>query len=109
MEDMELDEGFEWDPTKAEANFKKHGVTFDLAFDLFLSPYLMRFDERKNYGEERRIAIGIVEGIILHVVFTLRAKKIRIISARRANKQEREAYHGNIKSRAVEDSNEHEG
>lgn len=84
---------FEWDEIKAANNDAKHGVTFDLAKKVFKDPFAVEFlDARQNYGEERFVIIGMVDGHILSIAYTERSEMIRIISARRATKHEREAY-----------------
>lgn len=84
---------FEWDDDKAAANVRKHGVSFEqaaLAFrDLFAVEWL---DMRESYGEERIILVGTSQGQILAVVYTEREERIRIISARRATKHEKDTY-----------------
>ena len=84
---------FEWDDDKAAANVRKHGVSFEqaaLAFrDLFAVEWL---DMREDYGEERIILVGTSQGQILAVVYTEREERIRIISARRATKHEKDTY-----------------
>ena len=84
---------FEWDDDKAAANVRKHGVSFEqaaLAFrDLFAVEWL---DMREGYGEERIILVGTSQGQILAVVYTEREERIRIISARRATKHEKDTY-----------------
>jgi uncharacterized DUF497 family protein len=89
---------FEWDEDKAEANLRKHGVSFGDAQLVFLDPFRQtRFDKRRDYGEERLQTIGMVEGkcLLLFVAWTIResgAEVIRIISARYANSKERRRY-----------------
>ena len=84
---------FEWDPAKAAENVRKHGVSFEqaaLAFrDLFSVEWI---DTREGYGEERVILLGTSQGQILAVVYTERGERIRIISARRATKDEQDRY-----------------
>ena len=88
---------FEWDEAKAESNFEKHKVSFEFASEVFLSEQSIRFvDTRFEYGETREIVIGAVEGIVLIVTFTMRDDRTRIISARRANRDEVKKYHGNF-------------
>ncbi len=72
---------FEWDDNKAELNVLKHGITFEEAVTVFADPYLQLTEDAKHsQGEEREWAIGEVEnGSIVIVVFTMRAKQIRII------------------------------
>lgn len=84
---------FEWDEMKNKLNIVKHGIDFAGAALIFLDyDRIELIDNRKNYGEERYQTIGIVNGLILHVVYTMRKKNYRIISARRATKNERETY-----------------
>jgi uncharacterized DUF497 family protein len=59
---------------------------------IFSKPILKRKDDRKDYGEERWIALGNLDGAIVVVIYTLRDEAIRIISIRRANRYERKIY-----------------
>jgi uncharacterized DUF497 family protein len=63
---------FEWDSTKELANRTKHGVDFQTAARVFLDPYLIEFDDRDATGELRFSAIGLVEGRMLFVTYTMR-------------------------------------
>lgn len=85
---------FEWDEAKNQFNIAKHGVSFEKAQKVFDGDTLTRVDERYHYDEIRRISIGMVEAILyLAVVHTdTKTGKTRLISARRANKRERELY-----------------
>ncbi len=85
---------FEWDRAKAEANWKKHGVSFELAQEVFRDPFaVLRLDERADYGEERFVMIGATENkVLLAVAYTEREEKIRLISARRATQYEQDDY-----------------
>lgn len=83
---------YEWDPIKAEANFKKHGVMFADAVTVF-SDILALTVEDNSHDEDRFITMGIdALGRVLVVTYTWRAENIRIISARRATTTEREQY-----------------
>lgn len=85
---------FEWDDAKNAANLEKHGITFETAITIFNGPVLTRLDERENYGEVREISMGLMgTAYIVVVIHTDRNGITRIISARRANKSERNAYH----------------
>ena len=84
--------GFEWDAAKNAANLAKHGIDFGDAARIFEGPTLEREDDRADYGEARIAAVGIVEGRELFVVYTVRGRNRRFISARKANRHEREAY-----------------
>ena len=85
---------FEWDEAKREANLVKHGVDFVDALEVFADPRRVeRIDQRREYAEERRQAVGMVRGQVLFVVYTLRGEVRRLISARRASSNERRAYY----------------
>jgi uncharacterized protein len=84
---------FEWDENKARHNLQKHGISFVAAMAVFEDPRrLERFDLRRNYTEERFQVIGMGKGRVLFVAYTRRGDVIRLISARRANRNERKAY-----------------
>ncbi len=82
--------GFEWDGDKSSANLGKHGIDFDDASEVFYGPIILHQSDRNN--EERWIAVGSLEDRLVTVVFTRRADVIRIISARRARKNEEREY-----------------
>jgi uncharacterized DUF497 family protein len=85
---------FEWDDGKAEENVRRHGVSFAQATRAFLDPLAVEWiDLREAYGEERIILLGIAGNQILNIVYTERAERIRIISARRATKNEQGHYY----------------
>jgi uncharacterized protein len=84
---------FEWDEDKASQNVAKHGVSFLTAAEIFGNEIIERIDDRENYGELRFIALGRVETEIYRVAYTWRGGKvIRIITAQKASKYERETY-----------------
>jgi uncharacterized protein len=88
------DDTFEWDDEKAAQNFADHGVSFETAKKVFEDPFATeRLDDREDYGEDRYSIIGMVDGRILTVAYTLRNDSIRIISARGAEPNERRRYH----------------
>ncbi len=87
---------FEWDPIKDQINFTKHLIHFSTAAKIFDGPILKEEDTRQDYGEPRISALGRSEGRILYVVYTRRNSVIRIISARKANKDERAEYTSQI-------------
>jgi uncharacterized DUF497 family protein len=87
-------EDFEWDDIKAAANLAKHGVSFAQARQAFDDPFAIDFvDDREDYGESRLILFGMVENRLLVVIHTLRGDKVRIISARQAERHEPRRYH----------------
>jgi hypothetical protein len=81
---------FEWDDRKSELNLAKHGIDFDSAIEVFNGPIFLRRSDRNN--EERWTALGYSDNRLFLVVFTRRADIIRIISARRARKNEEREY-----------------
>jgi uncharacterized DUF497 family protein len=91
----------EWDPAKSGRNKVKHGIAFERAQMVFDDPCCVTFPERVVDGEERWHAIGLIANIvIIVVVHTYRVEEsmgkseeaVRIISARRATRREREIY-----------------
>ena len=82
----------EFDPGKSAKNEVERGFGFLYAAQIFLGPTIETVDERHDYGEVRVQAIGQVEGDVLAVVYTDRGEGRRIISARMANRRERELW-----------------
>jgi uncharacterized protein len=89
---------FEWDEAKNQQNIAKHGIDFENAKHIFDKPVLLRLDDRRNYGENRFIAIGAMKDIVVVMTFTLREQRMRIISVRKGNKHERKIYQDQIAS-----------
>lgn len=84
---------FEWDEAKREANLVKHGLDFVDALEVFGNPLrIERIDKRREHREERRHVVGRVGEEMGFVVDTLRREARRVISARRASKDERREY-----------------
>ena len=87
---------FEWNPDKAQSNMRKHRVSFEDAVRVFLDPNRIEtFEVREAYGEDRWKTVGLVEPALLAVVYTVRGKDgdiIRVISARKADENERAHY-----------------
>ncbi len=85
---------FDWNPSKARRNLAKHGVAFEEAATIFDDPlYIDFFDPEHSEVEQRYIRVGCSNRKrILVVAYTEREGRIRIISARRATRHERQAY-----------------
>lgn len=84
---------FEWDEDKNRENIRNHGISFERAKTVFDYAIVTKIDDRKDYGEVREISLGLLEGVVvIVVVHTEREGKVRIISARKANKVERKVY-----------------
>jgi uncharacterized DUF497 family protein len=88
------DAGFEWDEAKAEANLRKHKISFQQAQRVFDDIFvLVEQDLSEEYGEDRFLATGMVGGLMITVVYMERGERIRIISARRATRYEQREYY----------------
>ena len=91
---MVIDKEFEWDNDKAASNVEKHGVSFEDALSVFRDSFAIELlDDRMDYNEERYILIGMSHGSVLVVVYTERQSRNRIISARKAEPNERKFYY----------------
>jgi uncharacterized protein len=89
-----LDEAFEWDDEKAADNWLKHETTFETARKAFRDPFAVEWVDRgQDADEERFVIVGMVDNRLLLVAYTLRGERIRIISARKPEANERRKYH----------------
>jgi len=89
-----LDDEFEWDDAKAARNRRNHGISFEMAREVFGDVFAVAWvDNRHDDNEERFNMLGMAESRLLHVTFTLRNDRTRIISARKAEPHERRRYH----------------
>jgi uncharacterized protein len=80
-----------WDERKRLVNIEKHGLDFLDALEVFETPHIIVPSIHK--GEEARfLAIGVLQGRYVTVVYTMRGEVIRIISFRRARREERQTY-----------------
>jgi len=83
---------YEWDERKRSANLAKHGVDFHDAGTFEWDTGLVMDDDREDYGESRRVAVGFI-GVRLHVMaFTYRGETVRIFSLRKASNREVKRY-----------------
>jgi uncharacterized DUF497 family protein len=89
---------FEWDEAKRKDNLRKHGIDFVDIPEAFEGPLLVRMDWRRDYGEDRWIGIGYVQGRTIVVCFTDRhhGRTVRVISARKALSHERKIFEEKI-------------
>jgi uncharacterized protein len=83
---------FEWDEAKHARTLRERGIGFDDGARIFEGPVVIWQDARGNYGEDRFRDVGKSEDDILHVVFTWRGHRVRIISVRRASRKESKAW-----------------
>ena len=85
--------GYAWEEMKRQRNVRRHGLDFLNILPCFADPQrLIEEDARRDYGERRFHLLCPLRGHLYHVTFTKRGQKIRIISARRANKREQRHY-----------------
>ena len=87
---------FEWDNKKRKSNIKRHGIDFIDAQIIFAGYTLTIVDDRYDYGEKRFITFGILDGRVVSVVHTETVDLIRIISIRKATKNEEKEYFSQI-------------
>jgi hypothetical protein len=87
---------FEWDEAKNRSNRKKHGISFPTAVEVFLDPLHLTRQDHIVDGEQRWQTIGKVNGmwlvLVAYTVIDEDEEFLRVISARRANRQERSEY-----------------
>ena len=97
MPDITTPRHFEWDDAKAAEVEAVRGIAFQLAAAVFLDhDRLDMIDDRRDYGEERRITIGSASGVIIAVAYTMRGETCRIVTAWPASRRQRKAYRGEI-------------
>jgi uncharacterized DUF497 family protein len=84
---------YEWDPEKAAANFRKHGISLNYGVDVLEDVYALTQEDTRAQGELRWVSVGMDGlGRVLTVAYTSRGERLRLISARRATRREREFY-----------------
>lgn len=83
---------YEWDEDKSEANLSKHGLSFEDSETVFSGECITFEDDRFDYGEQRFITLGKLEGRIVIIAHTPRGENTRIISMRKANAREQKIY-----------------
>jgi uncharacterized DUF497 family protein len=86
---------FVWDDDKRLANLSKHSLDFADAEQVFNSPLVVFEDVRAAYGEQRMIAVGMLQSLIVVVVHVDANDMIRIISMRKATRNETDIYYRN--------------
>lgn len=83
---------FEWDEAKRRSNLRRHGIDFAAVAEVFENASSTVLDDRYDYGEERFLTLGLLKGRVVAVSHTWKDDVIRIISARRASKDEEIKY-----------------
>jgi len=92
---------FEWDEQKRSATLKKHGIDFVDAAQIFATDYMCL--SGRSAIETREIAVGYLGVSCIAVVFTVRDEAVRIITVRKARRDEREAYDAYVARRDTQD------
>ncbi|MBA3334384.1 MAG: BrnT family toxin [Acidobacteria bacterium] len=90
---------FEWDESKRVINLQRHGLDFADAWRIFESYRVIFIDDRFDYGESRLVTIGVLSGRIVTTVYTEDEEITRIISLRKATKNEQTKYNKGIANR----------
>jgi len=90
--------GFEYDEQKRAKNFEKHGVDLLYGALIFEGPTVEAPDLRRDYGENRIIAIGLVDDECFVTVYVQRGDMIRLISTRKGGRRDRRKYEAAVSS-----------
>ncbi len=93
MHNINMD--IKWHETKRQSNLKKHDLDFSQAHKVFAGATFTFEDNRFDYGEQRFVTIGLLDDVVV-IVHTESSTQIRIISMRRASKNEQELYFKNL-------------
>lgn len=84
---------FEWDKAKNRANIRKHGLDFADAEEMFRGALILYADTREDYGEDRWLGLGLIGNRVVAISFaTPGPETIRVISLRKADREERKEY-----------------
>ena len=86
----------EWDEDKARQNIVKHGVSFEEATRVFFDPHFFEVldEEHSTATEQRFVGYGVIRGVVVAATVFTEREHTRIISARKADKDERSVYYG---------------
>ncbi len=82
----------EFDPSKDDINRQKHGVPLALGAEVLMNRVGQIDDDRRDYGESRFNAFGLVNGRLFVCTYTMRGQTYRIISVRKASRQEQRIW-----------------
>ncbi len=88
---------FEWDEEKRQATIRKHGIDFVDAAEVFANDHLLLV--ASSDIEQRQIAVGYINEVYIAAIFTMREGRVRIITARKARRDEREQYQAHVARR----------
>lgn len=88
---------FAWDEAKRRANVQKHGIDFAGIAEVFGGLTATMEDDRHPYGEQRFITLGLLSDRVVVVVHTERRDRVRIISVRKATRNEQHLYYSEVR------------
>ena len=88
---------FDWDEAKRRANLRDHGIDFIDIEIVFESETVTIIDDRFDYGEQRFVTFGMLEGRVVAIAHTETDERIRIISVRKGTKNEEKSYYKEIR------------
>ena len=88
---------FEWDEAKRLSNLRRYGFDFEDGEEIFAGETASDLDERFNYGERRFLTLGLLKGKVVAIAHTQIREVIRLISIRKASKNEEETYFKEIR------------
>lgn len=83
---------YEWDEAKRQSNIQKHGIDFVGIEKVFAGQTITILDDRNDYGEPRFVSVGLLRGRVVVIAHTETDEAIRIISVRKATKNEEISY-----------------
>ena len=86
---------FEWDEDKAQQNIRKYGISFEEATQIFADPYFFEVldDKHSTADEVRHLGWGRVRGFVVATIVFVKRGRVRLVSARKANKKEEKNYY----------------
>ena len=87
---------FTWHESKRQVTLQRRGVDFAQAEQVFVGPTFTFEDDREEYGEQRWVTLGLLNGIVVVIVHTETVDEIRVISMRKAEKDEQRLFFSNL-------------
>jgi uncharacterized protein len=87
----------EWDEAKRKSNIRRHGIDFANVEEVFSNETITFLDNRFDYGETRFLTFGLLHGEVVAIAHTETDEMIRVISVRKAEKDEEETYFSEIR------------
>jgi uncharacterized protein len=94
--ETEMEFEFNWDEEKNEQNIRDHGIDFNDAKEIFYGPTIESLDADHSAAEERYTAYGMATGRVLRVTYTMRGEVYRLISARKADRNDTRRYYEHV-------------